>query len=111
MTANSHSCWYTHNLSQWRFGYNTIQLSRNVIANNTIDGNSLGVIITRSPYDNSIQHNMIKGSHSNGIYLYENSTNNTFKNNTIRESIGYDINVQEKSTSNNTFIKNNITKG
>lgn len=54
---------------------------------------------------------MIKGSHSNGVYLYENSTNNTFKNNTIRESIGNDINVQDKSTSNNTFIKNNITKG
>jgi parallel beta-helix repeat protein len=83
-----------------------------LLANNTIDGNSLGVIITRSSYDNSIQHNMIKGSHSNGIYLYENSTNNnTFKNNTIRESIVKDIYVQDKSTSNNTFITNNITEG
>jgi len=84
---------------------------RNVIANNTIDGNSFGVIITRSSFDNSIHHNMIKGSHLNSIYLYENSSNNTFKNNNIRESIGNDINVQDKSTSNNTFIKNNVTKG
>ena len=85
--------------------------SRNVIANNTIDGNSYGVIITRSAYNNSIHHNMIKDSHLNGIYLYENSTNNTFKNNTVRESIGNGIYVQGKGTSNNTFIKNNVTKG
>jgi parallel beta-helix repeat protein len=85
--------------------------SRNVIANNTIDENSYGVIITRSAYNNSIHHNMIKDSHLNGIYLYENSTNNTFKNNTVRESIGNGIYVQGKGTSNNTFIKNNVTKG
>ncbi len=85
--------------------------SRNIIANNTIDGNSYGVIITRSAYNNSIHHNMIKDSHLNGIYLYENSTNNTFKNNSVRESIGNGIYVQGKGTSNNTFIKNNVTKG
>ena len=84
---------------------------RNVIANNTIDGNSFGVIITRSSFDNSIHHNMIKGSHLNSIYLYENSSNNTFKNNNIRESIGNGIFVRGKGTSNNTFIKNNVTKG
>jgi parallel beta-helix repeat protein len=54
---------------------------------------------------------MIKGSHSNGIYLYENSTSNTFKNNTIRESIGKDIYVQGKITSSNILFKNNITEG
>jgi mannuronan 5-epimerase len=85
--------------------------SRNVIANNTIEGNSFGVIITQSSYNNSIHHNMIKGSDLNGIYLYENSNDNTFKNNTIIESIGNGIYVQGKGTSNNTFIKNNVTRG
>ncbi len=85
--------------------------SRNVIANNTIEGNSFGIIITQSSYNNSIHHNMIKGSDLNGIYLYENSNDNTFKNNTIIESIGNGIYVQGKGTSNNTFIKNNITRG
>jgi parallel beta-helix repeat protein len=85
--------------------------SRNVIANNTIDGNSFGVIITRSSYDNSIHHNMIKGSHLNGVYLHENSSNNMFENNNIREAIGNGIFVRGQGTSNNTFIKNNVTKG
>ena len=85
--------------------------SRNVIANNTIEGNSFGVIITQSSYNNSIHHNMINGSDLNGIYLYENSNDNTFKNNTIIESIGNGIYVQGKGTSNNTFIKNNVTRG
>lgn len=85
--------------------------SRNVIANNTIEGNSFGVIITQSSYNNLIHHNMIKGSDLNGIYLYENSNDNTFKNNTIIESIGNGIYVQGKGTSNNTFNKNNVTRG
>ena len=85
--------------------------SRNVITNNTIDGNFFGVILSQSSHDNSIQQNNIKNTQLNGIFLYENSNNNTLKNNIIRESRGNGIYLQGNGTANNIFIKNNVTRG
>jgi mannuronan 5-epimerase len=94
-----------------RSGITLFNSSRNVITNNTIDGNFFGIILSQGSHDNSIYQNIIKNTRLNGIFIYDISTNNTLRNNIIRESTGNGIYVQGKGTSNNIFIKNNVIKG
>ena len=94
-----------------RSGITLFNSSRNVITNNTIDGNFFGMVLTQSSRDNAIQQNTINNTLLNGISIYERANNNTLKNNNITESIGSGIYIQGKGTSDNIFIKNNVIKG
>ncbi len=94
-----------------RSGITLSNSSRNVINNNTIDGNLLGIVLTQGSRDNSIQQNAINNTLLNGISLYEGAKSNTLRNNIITESIASGIYLQGKGTSNNIFIKNNVIKG
>ena len=94
-----------------RSGITLFNSSRNVITNNTIDGNFFGIILTQSSRDNAIQQNTINNTLLNGISIYERASNNTLRNNIITESIGSGIYIQGKGTSDNIFIKNNVIKG
>jgi mannuronan 5-epimerase len=94
-----------------RSGITLLNSSKNVITNNTIDGNFFGITLTQSSGDNAVQQNTINNTLLNGISLYEHANNNTLRNNIITESLGSGIYIQGKGTSNNIFIKNNVIKG
>ncbi len=94
-----------------RSGITLFNSSRNVITNNTIDGNFFGMVLTQSSRDNAIKQNTINNTLLNGISIYERANNNTLRNNIITESIGSGIYIQGKGTSDNIFIKNNVIKG
>jgi len=94
-----------------RSGITLFNSSKNVITNNTIDGNFFGITLTQSSRDNAVQQNTINNTLLNGISLYEHANNNTLRNNIITESLGSGLYIQGKGTSNNIFIKNNVIKG
>jgi parallel beta-helix repeat protein len=82
--------------------------SENIVEDNLMQQNGLGITIAQNSSYNIVNNNSISNSFSNGILLDTNSTKNRIEKNLVAHSGGPGINI--KNASYNALVRNDITE-